>query len=185
MGLRRLGLVVLALGAIVCAGYWAILSTQPAGGPGAGLVAYLVTGLILLPAAGCAAGAWNPGSSWQRLLLLGWSALTLLALAVIAVFSIGILVLPVALLTVAALVLVARRGWRGWALPAVVLGSTLGVATVVAFVSVEPFLPPTCPGPGDLTAESGWPAGLFTPAVTVTYTCHDGRLVTWTTRTGS
>jgi hypothetical protein len=176
-----LGPAVLLLAVVATAGYWAILNGQ---GTGVGWAGYAVSALILVPALCCALGTWFLGPGAARAILLGWSALTLLALAVIAAASIGLALLPIAVLAILAAVFStpAARGFRG--LPAAGLGGLLGIATVVAFLSLEPFLPPDCPHQaGSVSGTSDYPAGLFTPAVHISWECQDGRLVHWRTST--
>jgi hypothetical protein len=178
-----LGLSVLLLAVVATVGYVAFLFSQ---GSAVGQTAYLVMGLILLPAAGCALGTSSWVSNSVRPVLLGWAALTLLAMTVIGAMSIGIFVLPAAILAAAAMVIGARSVPAMVGLPTAGLGAFLGVATVFAFLTIEPYLPPDCPQQaGRITGSSGWPRGLFTPALHVDWVCQDGRLVSWQTSTAS
>jgi hypothetical protein len=169
------------LAVVATAGYWAILVRQASG---IGWVAYVVSALILVPALGCAIGTSPLVSGSVRAILLSWSAFTLLALAVIAGFSIGIFLLPSALLAVAAAVIATRSVRSLWAVASATIGAIAGVATIIGFLSSEPYLPPDCPtqrGFASGTTEYG--PGLFSPGVRITWECRDGRLLRWQTAT--
>jgi hypothetical protein len=174
-----LGWAVLVLTVVAAAGYWAIVLGQDTP---LGPVPFIVSGLLLASGGGSALGSSKAIPAPLRAILLGWSALTLLALASIA-FSIGAFLLPIALVAIVAMLAGTWSERRGWGIPGAALGGVLGVATIVAFVSVEPYLPPTCPNhqPGLITGSTDYPAGLLTPAVHISWSCEDGRLVTWRT----
>src|SRR5579859_1229019 len=132
-----LGWAVLVLTVVAAAGYWAIVLGQDLPfGP----VPFIVSGLLLVPGGASALGGSKAVAAPLRAILLGWSALTLLALASIA-FSIGAFLLPIALLAIVTMLAGAWPERRAWGIPGAVLGGVLGVATIVAFVSLEPYLP--------------------------------------------
>jgi hypothetical protein len=179
MRVSWLGPAVLVLTAAATIGYWAIQLSQETG---LGWGPVIVSALLLVPGAGCAIGSSNLLPGPVRAAILGWSAMTLLALAGIA-FSIGLALLPIAALAVVVMVIGVGSAKGAWGLPAAAFGGALGVATIVAFLSLEPYLPPQCPNhqPGRVVGGTDYQAGLLTPAVHISWVCEDGRLVTYQT----
>jgi hypothetical protein len=183
VNVRWIGLTVLLLGVVTVAGYWLIIARQ--GAIDEVWIPYLVSGLILVPSAACAIGASGRLTGRPQVLVLAWSAVTLLALAFITGFSIGFALLPAGLLTCYVWAVAGQRNRTLWTISVGFAGALLGVATVVGFLSLEPFLPPSCPSrTGSLTGGSDYSAGLLTPPVHITYACRDGKLVTWTRTIG-
>jgi hypothetical protein len=177
---RWLGWAVLALTVVATGAYWSIIVGQ---GTGFSWIPIVVTTLLLGPGVASAVGSAKVLPGPAGAILLSWSALTLLSLASIA-FSIGMFLYPIGLLALATM-LVGAWSARWWGLPAAALGGLLGVATILGFLSLEPYLPPDCPNQkGHASGSTSWPADWLHPAVYTTWECQDGRLIQWQTSAG-
>ncbi len=111
-------------------------------------------------------------------LLVALAAAAWLVMAILTGFSIGIAVLPIAVLAVAQLVFTLRSR-TGRSLAGLFFGLLLGLFLPLLLIRSEPYLPRNCPSRhGNLSGNAGYPGPLYGD-VSVTYTCRDGRLLDW------
>ena len=166
--MRKLSLAGAVLAILIAAAYLVIIASQH----DAGVLSFrvpFVAGFIAV--AGVAAGL----ASWPRLdrrapLLLGFSAASLVAMGVIAIFSVGIAILLAAVPVVVAAVLSLSRARQPLGLMQGLGGFVLALVVFVAGLQLTE-MPVACP-PTGYVAGSG--PGLFSGPYH--WTCVNGKL---------
>lgn len=130
--------------------------------------------VIALLAIAVMLGAAKSSAGWAAA-CLGFAAVGLLTLSVIAGFSIGILLVPSALLGIAtAIAAIAGGPNRGATAGLAGLGAILALGILFAGFTLVPLAPPGCPSGVGHVEGSIHDGGHVT-----TFTCENGRLVTW------
>lgn len=167
------GLAAGALGLITAGVYlWVIKSQGNSDEPWRVLFVAL---FICLLAIAVMLGAWR-SSARGAAFLLGFAAVGFLTVAVLAAFSIGILLLPSAVLAiVATMVLLRGLSNRRVATGLVGLGAIVAWGILFAGFTLVTFAPPGCPSGGHHVEGSIQDSGGHV----TTFTCDNGRLVTW------
>ena len=165
---RRLTSVALAFGAVAITVFYLVMisaqGTDISVVPLMFAALFIILGLLPLFAP-------RTGRPWRTLLpalaASGW-----LVIAVLTGFSIGIAVLPVALLAIAcvAFTLAASNS------VADVGGLLVWLELPFLLVAIAPYLPPGCPKrSGHVSGSATYPS----EGVEVTFECQDGRLTSW------
>jgi drug/metabolite transporter (DMT)-like permease len=133
-----------------------------------------VAGFIALLAITVILGAARSSARWAAV-CLGFAAAGLVTLAVLAGFSIGILLVPSALLAIAtAIAAIVRQPSRRPAAGQAIVGAILAWGILFAGFTLVTFAPPGCP------SRLGHVEGSISDGRHVTtFTCENGRLVTW------
>jgi hypothetical protein len=171
--MRRVGLIVAIVVAVVDVLYiWFVGFVQGATSDMPWVVPFVASYLGLLAVCALLSATGSP-SSW-RIALLGASAGGLVVLGFLALFSIGLLLFVMGLVSIAAL-LVAIRGTtnRGLAAGASIAGALIAVLIMVAGFAISDRIIACRPGVG-----SGGGTGFLTSSYS--YTCQNGRaIVTW------
>ena len=167
-GVRRLAAVGAGLAGLVCLLYLVVVSGQP----GDGAISLRVPFVAAFIAAMALAAAAAAGKRADRFapLLLGLSAAGLLAMGVIAIFSIGVALLVAAIPILVAAVLAVQRSHELAGVVQLVGGLALALAVFVVGIRVTE-VPVACPPSG---YESGSGPGLFSGPYH--WTCVNGRL---------
>jgi hypothetical protein len=134
-----------------------------------------VAGFIALLAIAVILGAAKSSARWAAV-CLSFAAAGLVTLAVLAGFSIGILLVPSALLGMTtAIAAIVRQPSRRAAAGQAALGAILAWGILFAGFTLVTFAPPGCPSRhGHVEGSTSDGGGHVT-----TFTCENGRLVTW------
>jgi len=169
----RAGLIVAILVAAVDVLYvWFVGFGQGATSDMPWVVPFVASYLGLLALCALLSATGSP-SSW-RIALLGASAGGLVALGFLALFSIGLLLFVMGLVSTAALVMAIRSATnRGLATGASIAGALTAVLIMVAGFAISDRVIACRPG-----VDSGGGTGFLTSSYS--YTCQNGRaMVTW------
>jgi hypothetical protein len=166
------GLVAGVLGLAADGFYlWVIRTQENSGEPWRVIFVALFIGLLAIAVTLGAARS----SARVAVFLLGFAAIGFLTLVVLAGMSIGILLLPSAVLAIiATMVLIRGVANRAVALGLAGLGAVVAWGILIAGFTLVSFGPPGCPGGGHHIEGSIHEGGHVT-----TFTCDNGRLVTW------
>jgi hypothetical protein len=171
--MRRVGLIVAIVVAVVDVLFiWFVGFVQGATSDMPWVVPFVASYLGLL--AVCALlSATGPPSAW-RIALLGASAGGLVVLGFLALFSIGLLLFVMCLVSIGGLVMAIRGATnRGFATGASIAGALLAVLIMVAGFAISDRIIACRPG-----VDSGGGTGFLTSSYS--YTCQNGRaIVTW------
>ena len=172
--MRRVGLIVAIVVAVVDVLYvWLVGFVQGARSDMPWAVPFAASYLGLLAVCALLSATGSP-SSW-RIALLGAAAGGLVVLGFLALFSIGLPLFVMGLVSIAALVRTIRRATiRGLATGASIVGALAAVLILLAgFEITYRIIAPCRPG-----VVSGGGTGFLTPPYS--YTCQNGRaIVTW------
>lgn len=169
---RRLTSVALAFGAVAITVFYLVMisaqGTDISVVPLMFAALFIILGLLPLFAP-------RTGRPWRTLLpalaASGW-----LVIAVLTGFSIGIAVLPVALLAIACVAFTLAASHSMADVGGLVGGLLVGLELPFLLVAIAPYLPPGCPQrSGHVSGSATYPS----EGVEVTFECQDGHLTSW------